>query len=89
MTSQRWRKVITSAPAAGIETIQIIGGEPTMRPGFLTLADHVVGTGLKLQVYTNLYRVTDALWAPGTVTSACVSCPGSCPCRQRPHQLAG
>ncbi|MFD9948834.1 radical SAM protein [Nonomuraea sp. NPDC059023] len=63
MTSERWHNVITSAPAAGIETIQLIGGEPTMHPDFLALADHVLGTGLKLQVFTNLYRVTDALWA--------------------------
>ncbi|MEV0619141.1 radical SAM protein [Nonomuraea sp. NPDC050404] len=62
MTCADWEHLLDTAPAAGITTVQCIGGEPTMHPNFLRLAEHALGTGLKVQVYSNLYRVTTALW---------------------------
>ncbi|MFI6317260.1 radical SAM protein [Nonomuraea sp. NPDC050556] len=62
MTLTDWLHLIDSAPAAGIETVQAIGGEPTMHPDFLPLMLHALQTGLHVQVYSNLYKVSPALW---------------------------
>ncbi|MEU4229974.1 radical SAM protein [Nonomuraea sp. NPDC026600] len=62
MTRADWETLIDAAPAAGITTVQLIGGEPTTHPDFLRLAEHALGTGLSVQVYSNLYRVTAPLW---------------------------
>ncbi|MED7926639.1 radical SAM protein [Nonomuraea sp. LP-02] len=63
MTFHDWMKVLDTASAAGIRRVQLIGGEPTMHPGFLPLAEHALRMGLEVQVFSNLYRVTPALWA--------------------------
>ena len=62
MTRYDWEQVIGAAPAAGIRRVQLIGGEPTMHPDFLPLAEYVLRAGLELQVFSNLYHVTPALW---------------------------
>ncbi|MEU7911297.1 radical SAM protein [Microbispora bryophytorum] len=62
MTTGDWEALLDSAPAAGIRTVQFIGGEPTMHPDFERLLAHAVAQGLKVQVYSNLYRVNDRLW---------------------------
>ncbi|RBQ14316.1 hypothetical protein DP939_41635 [Spongiactinospora rosea] len=62
MTVADWTRLLDTAPAAGITTVQLIGGEPTLHPDFLLLAEHALGLGLHVQVYSNLYRVTDAQW---------------------------
>ncbi|GAA2210164.1 hypothetical protein GCM10009850_056230 [Nonomuraea monospora] len=62
MTRADWEHLIDTAPAAGITTIQFIGGEATLHPDFLRLAEHALGVGLRVQVYSNLIRVTAPLW---------------------------
>lgn len=62
MTPADWERIIDDAARAGVKTVQFIGGEPTMHPVFLRLARHALDAGLRVQVFTNLYRVTDALW---------------------------
>ncbi|MEU4225852.1 radical SAM/SPASM domain-containing protein [Nonomuraea sp. NPDC026600] len=62
MTRYDWEQVIAAAPAAGIRRVQLIGGEPTMHPDFLPLAEYALRAGLELQVFSNLYHVTPALW---------------------------
>ncbi|MBK6015905.1 radical SAM protein [Streptomyces sp. MBT53] len=63
MTAADWRRVIDEAAALGVETVQFIGGEATMHPDFDGLADHALNTGLRVQVFSNLYRVSARHWA--------------------------
>ncbi|MFG1751963.1 radical SAM protein [Streptosporangium sandarakinum] len=62
MTTGDWENLLISAPAAGITTVQFIGGEPTQHPDFERLLTHALAQGLKVQVFSNLYRITDRLW---------------------------
>ncbi|GAA0916348.1 radical SAM protein [Nonomuraea longicatena] len=62
MTVTDWKRLLDEAPSAGVETVQLIGGEPTMLPDFLPLAWYALSVGLQVQVYSNLYRVTEPQW---------------------------
>ncbi|MET7685629.1 radical SAM protein [Streptomyces sp. NPDC005423] len=63
MTVGDWRRVIDEAAALGVETAQFIGGEATMHPDFVELVGHALDAGLRVQVFSNLYRVSPPLWA--------------------------
>ncbi|MFF1640643.1 radical SAM protein [Streptomyces sp. NPDC058246] len=62
MTAQDWRRVIDEAAGLGVETVQFIGGEPTMHPDFTELVAHALAAGLGVQVFSNLYRVRRENW---------------------------
>ncbi|MFF4409862.1 radical SAM protein [Streptomyces sp. NPDC001404] len=62
MTGQDWHRIIDEAAALGTMTVQLIGGEPTQHPGFAKLVEHALGTGMRVRVYSNLFRVRDAHW---------------------------
>ena len=62
MTTADWEKLIDQAAALGIETVQFIGGEPTLDPDLPLLMRHALGAGLNVDVYTNLVHVTPELW---------------------------
>ncbi|WP_199537248.1 radical SAM protein [Spongiactinospora gelatinilytica] len=62
MTVADWEHLLDTAPAAGVTTIQLIGGEPTLHPDFPHLARYALTAGLHVQVYSNLYRVTADHW---------------------------
>lgn len=62
MTLANWINVIDQAAASGVRMVQFIGGEPTLHPDFPTLVDHALDARLQVEVYSNLVRVTDALW---------------------------
>jgi MoaA/NifB/PqqE/SkfB family radical SAM enzyme len=62
MTTADWEGVIDQAAALGIETVQFIGGEPTLDPDLPNLVRHALGKGLKAYVYSNLVHVTPQLW---------------------------
>lgn len=63
MTSADWMRVIQEAAQLGIEMVQFIGGEPTLHPDFDALVRHALASGLNVEVYTNLVRVTPEQWA--------------------------
>ncbi|EFG05034.1 radical SAM protein [Streptomyces clavuligerus] len=63
MSTGDWRRVITEAAALGAVTVQLIGGEPSLSPGFTGLVGHALDAGLRVRVYTNLYRVRGAHWS--------------------------
>ncbi len=63
MTTDDWKRVIDEAASAGVRMVQFIGGEPTMHPGLVGLVRHAAAAGLRVEVYTNLVRVTPELWA--------------------------
>ncbi|WP_327434759.1 radical SAM/SPASM domain-containing protein [Streptomyces sp. NBC_01236] len=62
MTGDDWRRVIDEAAATGVETVQFIGGEPTLHPEFTRLVEHALNVGLHVQVFSNLYRVRAQHW---------------------------
>ncbi|MGW0737672.1 radical SAM protein [Streptomyces sp. NPDC002851] len=63
MTTGEWQRIITEAAAMGVQTVQLIGGEPTMHPDFAALVEHALSCGLRVQVYSNLYRIGLKEWA--------------------------
>jgi MoaA/NifB/PqqE/SkfB family radical SAM enzyme len=62
MTAKRWMSVVDDANGLGASMVQFIGGEPTMHPEFPAILRHAVGTGIEVEVYTNLVHVTDEVW---------------------------
>jgi sulfatase maturation enzyme AslB (radical SAM superfamily) len=62
MTADNWERVIDDAQALSMDTVQFIGGEPTLHPELPRLVRYALGTGLKVDVYTNLVHVTPELW---------------------------
>jgi MoaA/NifB/PqqE/SkfB family radical SAM enzyme len=62
MTTEDWKRVITAAASVGVETVQFIGGEPTLHPDLPELVRYALAAGLKADVYSNLVHVTDAIW---------------------------
>ena len=62
MTAHDWEQVIDQAAALGVETVQFIGGEPTLDPDLPRLVRYALGAALKVDVYTNLVHVTPGLW---------------------------
>ncbi|MFI8093889.1 radical SAM protein [Streptomyces sp. NPDC086080] len=63
MTGADWHALIDEAAAIGVTTVQFIGGEPTLHPDFAALVGHALEAGLRVQVYSNLYRVRAEHWA--------------------------
>ncbi|MFD7552487.1 radical SAM protein [Streptomyces sp. NPDC059816] len=63
MRTGDWRRVITEAAGLGATTVQVIGGEPSLRPDFTGLVEHALEVGLRVRVYTNLLRVRAAHWS--------------------------
>jgi MoaA/NifB/PqqE/SkfB family radical SAM enzyme len=63
MTSADWMLVIQDAAELGVEMVQFIGGEPTLHPKFNALLRHALASGLSVEVYTNLVRLTPEQWA--------------------------
>ncbi len=62
MTTADWEQVIDQAAVIGVRTVQFIGGEPLIAPHFPALLRRALGTGLNVNVYSNLVRVTPELW---------------------------
>ncbi len=62
MTVTDWRRVIDQASDHGVETVQFIGGEPTLHPAFCALVEHALSHVAHVVIYTNLVLVTARLW---------------------------
>ncbi|MGX4737083.1 radical SAM protein [Kitasatospora griseola] len=63
MTLDDWRSVISECAELGVANVQLIGGEPTAYPGWADLVDHALSVGLEVEVFSNLYHITDKGWA--------------------------
>ncbi|MFD7013988.1 radical SAM protein [Streptomyces sp. NPDC059928] len=63
MTVADWKRIISEAAALGVKKIQLIGGEATLHPDFVEIAEHVLAEGRELEVFSNLYRVRAVHWA--------------------------
>jgi MoaA/NifB/PqqE/SkfB family radical SAM enzyme len=62
MTPDDWERLMTQAAQIGVQTVQFIGGEPTLDPDLPRLARYALAAGLDVDVYTNLVHVTPELW---------------------------
>ncbi|MGH3802080.1 MAG: radical SAM protein [Pseudonocardiaceae bacterium] len=62
MTTADWMRVLDQAASMGVETVQFIGGEPTLHAGLPELVQHALRHGLDVEIYTNLVHVSDELW---------------------------
>jgi MoaA/NifB/PqqE/SkfB family radical SAM enzyme len=62
MTPEDWERLMGQAAAIGVQTVQFIGGEPTLDPGLPRLLRYALAARLKVDVYTNLVHMTPALW---------------------------
>ncbi|MGK4908500.1 radical SAM/SPASM domain-containing protein [Streptomyces albus] len=62
MTREDWISVIDQAAQGGVRRVQLIGGEPTMHPDGLVLADRAINSGLEVEVYSNLVHLSAAWW---------------------------
>jgi MoaA/NifB/PqqE/SkfB family radical SAM enzyme len=63
MTVEDWKRVIDEAAFMGTRMVQFIGGEPTLYPALPALVRYAVARGLEVEVYSNLVRVPEAVWA--------------------------
>ncbi|WP_329400806.1 radical SAM protein [Streptomyces melanogenes] len=62
MTREDWRSVIKEAAALGIPHVQLIGGEPTAHPCWAEFVDLALSLGLKVEIFSNLYKVLPSWW---------------------------
>lgn len=63
MTPDDWKTLIEEAARIGTQTVQFIGGEPTVNPAFTELVGHALDQGLAVRIYSNLYRVRQPFWS--------------------------
>jgi sulfatase maturation enzyme AslB (radical SAM superfamily) len=62
LSAADWTHILDQGRDLDVSLVQFIGGEPTLHPGLPRLMDHALNLGLKVEVYTNLVRVTEELW---------------------------
>jgi MoaA/NifB/PqqE/SkfB family radical SAM enzyme len=62
MTREDWISVIDQACEGRVRRVQLIGGEPTLHPDGLTLADRALTRGLGVEVYSNLVHLSSPWW---------------------------
>jgi len=62
MTVEAWETVLADAAGLGARIVCFIGGEPTMHPELPRLVQRALDVGLEAEVFSNLVRVTPALW---------------------------
>lgn len=57
----RWKALIDELSEMGASSVQFIGGEPTIFPGFADLVRYAVSKKLSVEVYSNLTHLPDSL----------------------------
>ncbi|NJQ14557.1 radical SAM protein [Streptomyces bohaiensis] len=63
MRREDWLRIVRQVADEGIPNIQFIGGEPTLHPDFPEFLTTALGRGLELEVFSNLVRVSEEIWA--------------------------
>ncbi|MFD7861384.1 radical SAM protein [Streptomyces sp. NPDC059783] len=51
MATSDWHRLIDEAAALGTSTVQFIGGEPLLHPGFPELVEHALRAGLNVRIH--------------------------------------
>lgn len=63
MTEADWCEAIRSAAQSDVSMVQFIGGEPTTHPAFRRLVELAISLGLEVEVFSNLFLVSEAVWS--------------------------
>lgn len=63
LTRDDWIRIIDEAASIGVRKVQFIGGEPTLRPELPDLIGHATAAGLRVEVTSNLVRLSARMWA--------------------------
>ncbi|WP_240803227.1 radical SAM protein [Streptomyces sp. A1499] len=59
MSEDDWFRTIDHAIALGAEGVQLIGGEPTLHPSFVPIAQRALDAGLRVRIYSDFVRIRD------------------------------
>jgi MoaA/NifB/PqqE/SkfB family radical SAM enzyme len=62
VSADQWMQTLTEAAAAGVQQVQLIGGEPTTNPALPRLVAHALQLGLRVEVFSNLFSVREHVW---------------------------
>ncbi|MGW2326682.1 radical SAM protein [Streptomyces sp. NPDC001700] len=62
MTVDDWKQVIDQLADMGARDVQFIGGEPTLHPKLSDLIRYACGSGLAVEVFSNMTHIRDELW---------------------------
>jgi MoaA/NifB/PqqE/SkfB family radical SAM enzyme len=62
MTAEDWEKVIDSGAEDNVQSVQFIGGEPTLNKDLPRLIKHATSKGLSVEVFSNLTHISEKLW---------------------------
>lgn len=62
LTTDEWKKVLDHLRSLGCESLQFIGGEPLIHPGFCELLRYASGKGFKrIDIFTNAYLLSEEI----------------------------
>ncbi|MFF7704270.1 radical SAM protein [Streptomyces lydicus] len=62
MTLANWQNTIDQLAEMGTRDVQFIGGEPTLYPHLPELIRHAYGSGLSVEVFSNMTHIREDLW---------------------------
>ena len=62
MTVEDWLRLVDETNELGVRMIQLIGGEPTLYPGWVSIVDYAISLGIEVEVYSNLVSVKPDWW---------------------------
>ncbi len=62
MTTMAWLTVINEAASPGVGRVIVIGGEPLYYPGCEEIVRCALNHGMRVEIFSSLYRVTPAQW---------------------------
>ncbi|MEV0444067.1 radical SAM/SPASM domain-containing protein [Streptomyces spectabilis] len=62
MTRNDWFSVLDQSAKLGVSDVTLIGGEPTMYPHAIEIAEHALTLDMEVEVYSNLVHVSERWW---------------------------
>lgn len=74
MTMAVWFEVISQAAALGVGQVIVIGGEPLYHPGCSDIVLYALAQGIRVEIFSSLYRVTPAQWDLAALPGVSLAC---------------
>jgi MoaA/NifB/PqqE/SkfB family radical SAM enzyme len=62
MRTRDWLRVIDHVADLGGQSVQFIGGEPTLHPDLPEFVDRALAAGLAVEIFSNLVQIDARLW---------------------------
>ncbi|MFI8930918.1 radical SAM protein [Streptomyces sp. NPDC053474] len=63
MTRNDWFSVLEQSREIGVSSVTLIGGEPTLYPHAIEVAERALALGMDVEVYSNLVHVSKQWWS--------------------------